>query len=121
MPKTYNFSNPERINLIRKLEKAGKKENARIWKKVSDELSKSRKFRRKVNLWKINKYSRDNEIVLIPGKVLGYGNLNHKVKVSAFKFSKTAKEKIENSGGEALLIEELIKINPKGSGVKILG
>ncbi len=34
-------------------------------------------------------------------KVLGEGNLNKKLTVNAVKFSKAAKEKIENAGGKA--------------------
>ena len=37
-------------------------------------------------------------------KVLGDGNLSKKLTVKAHKFSKTAKEKIENAGGKAEVI-----------------
>ena len=37
-------------------------------------------------------------------KVLGEGEITKKVKVSAHRFSKTAKEKIEKAGGEAITL-----------------
>ena len=37
-------------------------------------------------------------------KILGDGELSRKVKVSAHKFSKTAIEKIEKSGGEVVIL-----------------
>jgi len=38
-------------------------------------------------------------------KVLGDGDLTRKIKVHAHRFSKTAREKIEKGGGEAILIQ----------------
>ena len=52
--------------------------------------------------------------------MLGYGSLNHKVTVAAWKFSKKGREKILKAGGKILTIDQLIEINPKGSNVKIL-
>ena len=37
-------------------------------------------------------------------KILGDGELNRKIKVTAHKFSKTAVEKIEKSGGEVVIL-----------------
>lgn len=120
MPKTICFEDPLRERLIRELKKLSKKEKAKIWNKVALELEKSKRKRREVNLWKINKYSKDNDFVVIPGKVLAHGDFNHKINVAAFKFSDAAKEKIKSFGGNILTIEELAKKNPKGSNLKIL-
>ena len=38
-------------------------------------------------------------------KILGDGDLTKKLKVSAHRFSKSAKEKIEKAGGEAIVLE----------------
>lgn len=120
MPKTNKFENPERRRLIEKLKLEGRGKKVNLWVRIAEELSKGRKNRRETNIWKINKYCKDGEFVLIPGKVLGYGNLEHKVNVVAFKFSKSAKEKIKSAGGEVISIEELLRRNPTGSKVKIL-
>jgi large subunit ribosomal protein L15 len=45
---------------------------------------------------------KNNELNLEGYKVLGAGNLNHKIIVKASKFSGNAKEKIESSGGKSV-------------------
>lgn len=58
---------------------------------------------------------------MIPGKVLSSGSLTKKITVAAWAFSEKAKEKIQKAGGECISIEELIKRNPKGSNIRIIG
>ena len=103
------------------LRHAHKATGARIRRAVADELERPRRNRRVVNLSRINRYTKPNDVVVVPGKVLGMGTLDHPVTVAAFAFSKRAKELIEKAGGEAISIKELIKRNPKGSNVKIIG
>ena len=119
MPRTHQFFNPQRIKLAHELRKISKEKRVRIWERAAEELEKNRG--REVNLEKINKYTKENDKALVPGKVLGNGNLDHKVKIAAFEFSATAEKKVKDAGGEVLTIKELIQKNPKGSGVKILG
>ena len=58
--------------------------------------------------------------MVIPGKVLSDGKLDHKVTIAALGFTKSAEAKIEKFGCEALSIAELAEANPKGSNVKIM-
>lgn len=118
MPKKPTLVNPAKLKLIQELKKLSQQKKARIWKRVAEEI---RKGKREVNLDRINKYTKENEQALIPGKVLGEGNLDHKVKVAAFKFSSSAEKKIKDSGGQTFSIQELMKKNPQGGGIKILG
>ena len=67
---------------------------------------------------RLNKYTKDNEIILVPGKVLGTGNLNHKLTIAAFSYSETAKEKLK---GNIVSIDELLKKDPKGKNIRIIG
>ena len=62
----------------------------------------------------------EGESVVVPGKVLSDGKLDHKVTVAALGFSKNAEAKIVNAGSEAISIAELAERNPKGSNVKIM-
>jgi large subunit ribosomal protein L18e len=87
---------------------------------VSKDLEKSTRRHSNVNVFKINKVVRENETALIPGKVLSKGDLTKKITIAALNFSKEAKEKI-NKTGKAITIKELIKENPKGSKVRIIG
>lgn len=111
-------TNARLLNLMRKLEESARKNKVRIWYKIMEDLSLKRR-RAEVNLSKIDKYAEEGDTILIPGKVLGNGNLSKKITVSAFSFSKNALEKI-NRVGKAVYVEELIDENPKGSGIKIL-
>ena len=62
-----------------------------------------------VNIWKINKYTKKGEVVIVPGKVLGDGTLDHPVKVAAKAFSESAKKKILEAGGKIISFEEAKK------------
>ncbi|WP_290901424.1 50S ribosomal protein L18e [Ferroglobus sp.] len=113
-------TNPNLVKLIDTLLKASAENNAKIWKDVAERLAKPTKHMAEVNVGKIERHLKDNEVALIPGKVLGAGEISRAVKVAAFKFSESAKRKIEKAGGTCMSIEELIKENPKGSNVRIL-
>ncbi|MBI4154934.1 50S ribosomal protein L18e [Candidatus Woesearchaeota archaeon] len=113
-------TNPKLKALIIELQRLGRKENVKLWKRVALDLNKPTRIRREANLDKINKYTKDDEIALIPGKVLSTGELKKKIKIAAFKFSERAKEKI-NKAGKALTIEQLMKENPKGKKIRIIG
>ena len=55
---------------------------------------------------------------LIPGvfdevKILGDGNLTKKLKVSAHRFSRSARQKIEQAGGEVIVVEGRVPLKLK--------
>ncbi|RLE66807.1 MAG: 50S ribosomal protein L18e [Thermoprotei archaeon] len=102
------------------LRKQARLHGAPIWRYVADLLLRPRRQRIAVNLSRINRYTQKGDVVVIPGKVLGAGTLNHPVTVAAWKFSEKAKEKILNAGGEAISIVKLVEGNPKGSNVKVM-
>jgi len=116
MVKRTGPSNENLILLIRELKKLGNKEKVNLWRVVAKELSKPSRMRRQVNIKKIDLYCRDNEIALVPGKVLSDGDLNKKVKVAGFKFSEKAKTKLKDS----MSIQDLMKSNPKGKNVRLI-
>ena len=74
-----------------------------------------------VNLNRISTHINDKETALIPGKVLSSGNLTKKVTIAAWSFSEKSYEKIKKAGGKSITISELMKNNPKGENVRILG
>ncbi|OYT27767.1 MAG: 50S ribosomal protein L18e [Candidatus Altiarchaeales archaeon ex4484_96] len=118
--RTHYAEDVNRLKLIEELKKAAKEKEAAVWDKIAEELSRSRRNRRCVNVWKINRYTEKGDIALIPGKVMGDGILDHKVEVAAFKFTENAKQKIKSYGGKTISIPELLKKNPKGSKIKII-
>ena len=113
-------SNPVLRRTTVMLERAGKKQKARIWTEASEMLTSTAGTRVEVNLGRISRVVEDGAAVFVPGKVLGNGLLLRKVTVGAFAFSAGARTKIEASGGKALSVEEFLKKYPKGSGVKLV-
>jgi len=108
------------VNTIRNLRKQYKNTKSKVWLYVAEILSRPARRRVAVNLNKVNRLANDNDIIIVPGKVLGSGRLNKKVTIAAFSFSKDAVEKIRSSGSNSITIEEVIKTNPEGKSVKII-
>lgn len=107
-------------HLIESLKKKSMEENSPIWRAVAEKLEKPRRKKIEVNLSDIERNADGKETVIVPGIVLGSGELTKAVNVAAWRFSPSAKEKIKKSKGKTQTIEELIKENSKGTGVKIL-
>ena len=95
----------EIIDAVIAAKKAGK--DKKIWKKVAKLLLSSRRKQIAVNVSKISRYTSNGQTAVIPGKVLGTGNLDHKVDVVALNFSESAKDKIRKAGGKLILISEV--------------
>jgi large subunit ribosomal protein L18e len=117
--KKIQKTNPNLVSLIKLLQTEGYHNNVPLWIDISKRLSRPTRHKAEVNLSKINRYTEEGETVIVPGKVLGAGVLDHTVIVSAFAFSQSAREQI-NAKGRTLTIQELLKENPQGKGVKIL-
>jgi len=108
-------------DLISDLKRQSYKEESGLWKRVASDLEKPSRSRRVVNLSRINRFTKENEVIVVPGKVLGSGNISHSIVVAAFSFSGNAKEQIEKAKGKCISISELAKQNPKGKDVRIIG
>ena len=113
-------TNHHLAGLIQDLRKKANEHDSAIWKRIAEDLSKPARQRRIVNLYKLDKKTKEGETVVVPGKVLGVGELNHKLTVAAWAFSESAFEKI-NKLGKAIPIAELTKESPKGKRIKIIG
>jgi large subunit ribosomal protein L18e len=114
---------PTNINLrllIKELNKYAKDYNAPIWSYVAEILSRPARKRVVVNLSKLNRYVNDGDVVVVPGKVLGGGNLTKKITLATVSISLTALEKVRESGSRVIHIRDLVKEYPKGSGVKVI-
>jgi large subunit ribosomal protein L18e len=112
--------NNQLMELLQLLKKTAIENDAAVWKRVATDLEGPTRQRRVVNVYKLEKYVNDNETIVVPGKVLGTGELNKKIIVAAYTFSEQALVKI-NAKGKAMSIKELVEKNPKGSRVRIMG
>ncbi len=108
-------------NLIHELKKRSNEQAVNIWKRIANELERPSRQRRVVNLSNINRHTKEDEIIIVPGKVLGSGVLQHKLTISAFQFSDGAKEKIEKIGAKVIPLLELSKAVPDGKNIRIIG
>ncbi len=106
-------------NLIQEIRKKAFEDGSKLWKRIADDLEKPTRKRRIVNLYNINRNTKDNETVIVPGKVLATGEIDHAVTVAAFSFSGSAEEKI-NKVGKAVPITDLMKESPEGKRIRIL-
>ncbi|HDR53190.1 MAG TPA: 50S ribosomal protein L18e [archaeon] len=91
-----------------------------FWIAVAKHLSTPSRNRVGINLSQINRQATAGDTLVVPGKVLGSGNLTSKVTVVAYQFSQSAVETIKKAGGEALLIEELVEKDKTGKKLKLV-
>jgi len=93
----------------------------KLWRRLAEDLEKPSRQRRNINISRINRYTDEGEVVVVPGKVLSCGNLDHKLTIAAWQFSQQAMEKIRSANSEVITISALLEKNPKGKGVRIIG
>jgi len=120
MPRLARSTNPALRKLIRQLREQGKEKKAKIWLDLAERLDGSRRSRAEVNLSQLNRYAAEGSTVVVPGKILAAGRLEHPMTFAAFKYSATAKRKIAATGGKALTIQQLLEQNPLGKDVKLM-
>lgn len=104
-------SNPVIIETIKIL----RKQKSPFWHRVAELISKPKRKMIVVNISKINRIAKDNEIVVVPGKLLGKDKLERKIVLAALSSSEKAKE-----NAKIMNIADLIKKNPKGTGARII-
>ena len=110
-------SNNEVMDLVNALNS----KESKLLKRVASDISKSSRQRREVNLSRIDRFTKENEIIIVPGKVLGGGDLNHKITISALKFSTSALDKLKRNGSTVVPLNELTKESVVGKKVRIIG
>lgn len=120
MAKRTGPTNPILKQLIDDLKRKSIETQNNFLKDIAEKLNKPRRQRVEVNLAHIERHTKKDETVVVPGVILGYGELSKPITISAWKFSEPAKQKIEKIKGKVLSIEELVEKNPRGTNVKIL-
>jgi large subunit ribosomal protein L18e len=112
-------TNPRLKSLIADLKATAREAGAGVWGDVAERLEKPRRTHAEVNLGRIERYAREEETVVVPGKVLGSGVLQKEVTVAAVDFSGTAEQKIEQVG-ETMNLEQALEENPDGADVRVI-
>jgi large subunit ribosomal protein L18e len=108
-------------NTIWTLRRAFKKSKAQIWKALEYELSSRRSNRREVNVGRLSDITKEGDVVIVPGKILGSGVIDHKLTICTFSISEGAAKKILEAGGKIITLDRFIEKYPDGKGVRIIG
>ena len=106
--------------MIKDLKQASRENEAPIWSRLAD-LALKPSSRQVVNLTRINTGTKENDVLFVPSKVLGTGNISHKITLCSFSISTTAAKKIIQTGGNVMAYADMIKKYPTGKGVIIFG
>ncbi|HYD03835.1 MAG TPA: 50S ribosomal protein L18e [Alphaproteobacteria bacterium] len=117
---TFEHKNPKLQELISSLKKQSIDHKTGVWKRVALELERPTRHHRVVNLTKVEKYANENDVVVIPGKLLSGGELTKKVTIIVYNYSDKVVEKT-NGKAHILSIEEGLKKYPNAKDIKIIG
>jgi len=109
------------LHMAKELKEASKKNKAPIWSRLAELALKPSSARRIVNISQIDRLTKDGDVIIVPGKVLGTGSMSHKITLCSFSISNSGAQKIFERGGKILSYSELIKNHPTGKGVTIIG
>jgi len=117
---TLEHKNERLKSLIGELKKQSIEQKSNIWKRIALELERPTRQHRVVNLSKIDKYCNDNDIIIVPGKVLCGGELTKKITIAAYAISRNTADKL-NGKATIISIEDAMRKYPKGNNLKIIG
>jgi large subunit ribosomal protein L18e len=92
-----------------------------VYKRAVKMLSRRTNQLVEVNVGKLGSISTEEGLLLVPGKVLGDGEVDKKLHVGAVAFTASAIQKINSAGGEALLIKDFVAKYGEGKGVHLVG
>ena len=119
--KRTGTENPRLKNLIEGLKKSGSSGSVLLFKRLAYDLERSTRARRIVNISRLNRNTKEGEVIVVPGKVLGDGILDHSLTIYAFSYSEGALASIKKAKAEALGMEDILKENIKGKKIRIIG
>jgi len=106
-------------HLVETLLSHSEEKEAPVWETVATYLSRPTRLRPEKNIRELDKEGNEDEILLVPGKVLGVGRTKKSLTVVAYKFSKTAKKHLEKNG-KTMTIQEALEKHSEGKNMRIL-
>ncbi|HEV8595889.1 MAG TPA: 50S ribosomal protein L18e [Thermoplasmata archaeon] len=114
-------TNPALSRLIDELKAVSRAQGTVFWRDIAERLSRRRQHWSEVNLSRVSRTAKEGETVVVPGVLLGSGELTKPVTIATYRASAGARAKVERAGGKVLGLRDLAASNPKGSGVRIVG
>lgn len=100
----------ETKKLVAGLEKKSRADGKKLWKALAERLEKPRRKKVAANIAKVNAAAKKfkGKTIIVPGKVLGKGELEEKATVVAAEASAEAQKKI-NAKGKFVPLKEFIE------------
>jgi large subunit ribosomal protein L18e len=114
-------SNPVLVELIGQLKAAGRTNEAPLWRDIASRLEGPSRHWAQVNVSKVQQNLQDGEHAVVPGKLLGDGEVTKALTIIAVSASASAKAKISKAGGRVLTLQQALKAYPKGQNCRIIG
>lgn len=115
-------TNPRLVDTILELKRAGRENEAPVWRAIAEDLERSSRSWPVVNVGELQRVAdEDAPLVAVPGKVLGSGYLDRSLDVTAWSFSNQARDKIEDAGGSCRSLAEAIAEHGSGENVQVVG
>src|SRR5207245_9524488 len=90
------------LQMAKELLGASKKNNAPIWSRLAELALKPSSAKRTINIGQIDKFVKDDDVIVVPGKVLGTGYLSHKITLCSFSISTSSAKKIIDCGRQII-------------------
>jgi large subunit ribosomal protein L18e len=113
------YKNNQLKELIHDLRKASVTQDVGVWAAVAEDLERATRKHAAVNLSVLARSTKQGEIIIVPGKVLGDGEIAHALTIAALGFSQNAQSKLKASKATIMTIKELVAKDPKGKTVRI--
>lgn len=100
-------TDPVKRRLISEL--VDSKKNRAYFRRIADYMKKPSRKAPEVNVSKLDRMCQKGDEIVVPCKVLGFGEIGKKITVYSPCFSKQASDKIEKAGGKCMKMEDLLK------------
>ncbi len=110
------IENIVKLRLANQLRKAKRP----VWTRVREILLQPKRREVEVNLYKLDQVTAANDVVVVPGKVLGIGKLTHPLTLAYVDASQTALASLKESKSNAVPLASFLEKNAGAKNVKIV-
>lgn len=110
---------PENLNTLLLLN-ALRKAKRPVWSDVAKRLRKPRRVRAEVTLSRLDKVTTENQLVVVPGRIVSTGQVTHKMTVGYFAATKSALVRLKQAGVNALPLSQFLQKHGQEKSIKIV-
>jgi large subunit ribosomal protein L18e len=81
----------------------------KLWKRLHYLVAVPSRKRTSINLYKIDRYTKEGDNVVVPGKVLSTGQITHRFNIAAVEFSGGALKTLKEANCKIIDIKDMVK------------